>query len=351
MSERSAQTMDIKNVSKRYGTFTALDDVSLSVRAGELVSILGPSGSGKSTLLMAVAGFIRPDAGRIVFAGDDIIRYPASRRGFGVVFQNYALFPHMDVLANVMFPLVVRKVSTAEARARAAAALDTVKLGGFGGRRIGELSGGQRQRVALARAIVFEPRVLLMDEPLSALDKTLREEMQIEIRELHDKLAITTLYVTHDQREAMTIADRIAVMDKGKLIQLDEPEALYRRPVNEFVARFIGEAVILSLGDTGNGIVGDVGPHPLKGALLIRSEDLCLARSGEASDWLTIQGLLHGIVFQGDSWLLQVTLPNGQPILARAQKPFMEEVRALSPGDSVSLHVRRDLTHVIQERP
>lgn len=345
MSLRSAQPMEISAVSKSYGSFQALDHVSLSVRAGELISILGPSGSGKSTLLMTVAGFIRPDAGSIHFAGEDIVRHPANKRGFGVVFQSYALFPHMDVLGNVMFPLNVRGMAAADAAARARSALETVKLAGFESRRIGELSGGQRQRVALARAIVFEPRVLLMDEPLSALDKTLREEMQIEIRELHTKLAITTLYVTHDQREAMTIADRVAVMDRGRLIQLDDPETLYRKPRSEFVARFIGEAVILRLDDPGSGINGAVAVKATESKVMIRSEDLCLATEGEESDWLSVGGTLTGIVFQGDSWLLQVELPNGQPIMARAQKPFMNEVRSLEPGGAVTLHVRRDLVH------
>jgi putative spermidine/putrescine transport system ATP-binding protein len=184
-----------------------------------------------------------------------------------------------------------------------------------------------------------------MDEPLSALDKTLREEMQIEIRELHTKLAITTLYVTHDQREAMTIADRVAVMDRGRLIQLDDPETLYRKPRSEFVARFIGEAVILRLDDPGSGINGAVAVKATESKVMIRSEDLCLATEGEESDWLSVGGTLTGIVFQGDSWLLQVELPNGQPIMARAQKPFMNEVRSLEPGGAVTLHVRRDLVH------
>ncbi|MCZ8548500.1 ABC transporter ATP-binding protein [Mesorhizobium qingshengii] len=348
MSSRSAESVRIEAVSKMYGDFRALDDVSLTVEAGEFVAILGPSGSGKSTLLMAVAGFIRPDRGRIFFGDSDIVRLPANQRGFGVVFQSYALFPHMDVMANVTFPLQVRGVPQDAARRRALAALDVVKLGGYGSRRIGELSGGQRQRVALARAIVFEPKVLLMDEPLSALDKILREEMQIEIRELHNKLQITTLYVTHDQREALTIADRVAVMDKGKIVQLDNPETIYRRPVNEFVARFIGEATILPLAEARAVVSGDLGAvAPSAYALMVRSEDFCLARSGDENGWLAVGGLLRGVVFQGDSWLLQVDLADGQAITARAQKHFSAEVGALEVGQTIDLHVQRDRVHFL----
>lgn len=339
MLKRTAAPLDIQSLSKTYGDFRALDDVSLSVEAGEFIAILGPSGSGKSTLLMAVAGFVRPDAGRILFDGSDIVREPANRRGFGVVFQNYALFPHMDVLANVAFPLRVRGVGHREMRDRAEAALETVKLGGFGARGIGELSGGQRQRVALARAIVFEPKVLLMDEPLSALDKTLREEMQIEIRELHNKLQITTLYVTHDQREALTIADRIAVMDKGRIVQLDTPEALYRYPVDEFVARFVGEATILDAVRLSGG--------EGRGKIVIRSEDFCLRPDGDAGAWATIEGTLRGIVFQGDSWLLQVELSDGTLIGARAQKHFASDVSALVIGQALPLHVPRGRLHFL----
>ncbi|MEP9389207.1 ABC transporter ATP-binding protein [Mesorhizobium sp. KR9-304] len=339
MLKRTAAPLDVRSVTKTYGDFRALDDVTLSIEAGEFIAILGPSGSGKSTLLMAVAGFIRPDAGRILFDGSDIVRAPANRRGFGVVFQNYALFPHMDVLANVGFPLRVRGVAKREISGRAEAALETVKLSGYGSRGISELSGGQRQRVALARAIVFEPKVLLMDEPLSALDKTLREEMQIEIRELHNKLQITTLYVTHDQREALTIADRIAVMDKGRIVQLDTPEVLYRHPADEFVAKFIGEATILD----SDRLAG----AGAKGKVVIRSEDFCLRPDGDADGWATLEGTLRGIVFQGDSWLLQVELADGTLIGARAQQHFAPDVSALLIGQPLPLHVPRTRLHVL----
>jgi putative spermidine/putrescine transport system ATP-binding protein len=344
---RRAGGIEIQSLSKHYGEFHAIDDVSLSVGAGEFVALLGPSGSGKTTLLMAIAGFVRPDRGRILLSGHDIVTTPANRRGFGVVFQSYALFPHMTVMANVMFPLKVRGMSDQEARLKALRALDVVKLGALGARAIDDLSGGQRQRVALARAIVFEPQVLLMDEPLSSLDKLLREEMQVEIRDLQRSLGITTLYVTHDQREALTMADRIAVMERGKLVQLSSPSELYRRPVNEFVARFIGEAAIIPVTELGTQLLDNLQKPPASArALMIRSEDLCLARDDQGR-WITLSGRLLGVVFQGDSWLLQVELPHGQVIVARAQKRFSSEVGALEIGRGIDLHVSREQTHYI----
>ncbi|PZU83904.1 MAG: ABC transporter ATP-binding protein [Shinella sp.] len=341
---RPACSIHIEALSKSYGLLHALDNVDLFIASGEFVAMLGPSGSGKSTLLMAVAGFMRPDGGRILLDGEDVVRLPANQRDFGVVFQNYALFPHMTVFENVAFPLRLRKVEPGERRARVEAALDVVKLGGVADRHIAELSGGQRQRVALARAIVFEPKVLLMDEPLSALDKTLREEMQIEIRELHDKLKITTLYVTHDQREALTIADRVAVMDRGRIVQIDTPQAIYRRPGTEFVARFIGEAAIIPAGGVKNLAPMVSGGRKLA---MIRSEDFHLAPAGSDADWCQLSGRLHNAVFQGDSWLLRVQLPDGQMIDARARRQEMEDGEGLRVGAPITLHARRDEIHLL----
>ncbi|MDG2058301.1 MAG: ABC transporter ATP-binding protein, partial [Tateyamaria sp.] len=196
--------IDIANLSKAYGSVKALDDVSLNIAAGEFLTLLGPSGSGKTTLLMALAGFVRPDGGSIRFGDQEMIATPPHKRGLGMVFQSYALFPFMTVAENVAYPLKVRGVSKSDQKTRAERALDTVQLSGYGDRRITQLSGGQRQRVALARAMVFEPQIILMDEPLSALDKKLREDMQIELKALHQKLDATVVYVTHDQREALT---------------------------------------------------------------------------------------------------------------------------------------------------
>ena len=192
--------ISLTDLSKHYGSVKALDKVSLDIAAGEFLTLLGPSGSGKTTLLMALAGFVRPDSGSIIFGENEMITTPPHKRGLGMVFQSYALFPFMTAAENVEFPLKIRGISKAEQRIRAERALETVQLQGFGDRRINQLSGGQRQRVALARAMVFEPRIILMDEPLSALDKKLREHMQIELKALHDKLDATIVYVTHDQR-------------------------------------------------------------------------------------------------------------------------------------------------------
>ena len=217
----------IRRVGKSYGAFHALREVDLDVSGGEFLTLLGPSGSGKTTLLMIIAGFTRADAGSLRFGETEVIFDPPNRRNVGVVFQNYALFPHMDVFNNVAYPLALRKVPKDELRVRVERILRLVQLDGLGQRRVHELSGGQRQRVALARAVVFEPRILLMDEPLSALDKNLRETMQIEIRRLHDRLGVTTIYVTHDQREALTMSDRIAVMNGGRIVQVGSPREVY----------------------------------------------------------------------------------------------------------------------------
>ena len=215
----------IRGLSKHYGRTTALHEVDLDVDSGEFITLLGPSGSGKTTLLMILAGFVRPNGGSVMVGGEEIIVMPPHKRNVGMVFQNYALFPHMNVFENIAFPLRQRRVERKETAERVQKVLELVHLAGYGERRTDQLSGGQRQRVALARAIVFEPRILLMDEPLSALDKKLREQMQIEIRHLHQRLGMTTVYVTHDQREAITMSDRIAVMNQGRIVQLDTPKA------------------------------------------------------------------------------------------------------------------------------
>ena len=226
---------------KRYGDVAAVDGVTFGVRTGEFLALLGPSGSGKTTVLMNIAGFDFPDSGRIEIGGQDVTWTPSHKRNLGMVFQRYTLFPHMSVLDNIAFPLRMRKIGRAEREERARAALRTVRLDGYGERKPAQLSGGQQQRVAMARAVVYNPEVLLMDEPLSALDKNLREEMQIEIKHLQRELGVTVIFVTHDQTEALTMADRIAVLDLGKLQQLDTPKALYEQPTSAFVAGFIGE--------------------------------------------------------------------------------------------------------------
>jgi putative spermidine/putrescine transport system ATP-binding protein len=291
MPQSDALPISISGVTKRYGDIYALNNVDLEVKSGEFLTLLGPSGSGKTTLLMALAGFTRPDQGSIKFADEEIILLPPHKRDVGMVFQNYALFPHMSVAGNVGFPLKLRKVEQAEIASRVEEALETVQLGGYGERGINQLSGGQKQRVALARAIVFGPRILLMDEPLSALDKKLREHMQIELRHLHEKLGMTTVYVTHDQREALTMSDRIAVINHGRLMQLDEPRQIYERPASKFVADFIGESTFLPVERTGKKVslagktlkVSHLPEGDGELLLLVRPERLTLVGKGASS--------------------------------------------------------------------
>ena len=233
--------ISVRGLEKRFGNLAAVDDVSLEIERGEFLALLGPSGSGKSTILMSLAGFERPTKGAILIDGVDCTPLAPHKRNIGMVFQHYTLFPHMSVRENVAFPLKMRGVAKADRNRRAEAALKTVRLEGFGDRVPKQLSGGQQQRVALARAIVYNPRVLLMDEPLSALDKNLREEMQLEIKRLHSDLGVTVVFVTHDQGEALTMADRVAILKAGKLQQISPARELYERPANLFAAGFIGE--------------------------------------------------------------------------------------------------------------
>jgi spermidine/putrescine ABC transporter ATP-binding subunit len=237
--------IELRGLTKRYGDETVVNDIATSVAPGEFFSLLGPSGSGKTTTLMMVAGFVHPDAGAILLDGTDIASVPPQKRGFGMVFQNYAIFPHLNVFENIAFPLRARRWSKAAVDERVTWALDMVQLGRFADRYARQLSGGQQQRVALARAIVFHPSVVLMDEPLGALDKNLRFDMQVEIKEIQQRLGMTVLYVTHDQEEAMSMSDRIAILNRGRIDQVGPPGKVYERPANPFVARFLGEANLI----------------------------------------------------------------------------------------------------------
>jgi putative spermidine/putrescine transport system ATP-binding protein len=242
-------------VTRRYGTVAAADNVDLAVTQGEFVTILGPSGSGKTTLLQLIAGLNRPTAGRIFIGGRDVTEATAQERNIGLVFQSYALFPHMTVLENVLFPLGVRKITGATARSQALDALKLVRLDGLQDRRPLQLSGGQQQRVALARAVVFKPDILLLDEPLGALDRKLREELQVELKQLQRRLGVTTLLVTHDQEEALSLSDRIMVLNHGKTQQVAAPAEAYLRPANRFVAEFLGIANFVGLDGGRTGVV------------------------------------------------------------------------------------------------
>jgi putative spermidine/putrescine transport system ATP-binding protein len=354
---KTALPITIRGVTKTYGAVHALDGVDLDVKSGEFLTLLGPSGSGKTTLLMVLAGFTRPDSGSLKFGDDEVIRTPPHKRGVGMVFQNYALFPHMTVAENIAYPLKIRSLSGAEIGSRVEAALETVQLGGYGDRRIGQLSGGQKQRVALARAIVFEPRILLMDEPLSALDKKLRDRMQIELRHLHDKLGMTTVYVTHDQREALTMSDRIAVINHGRLMQLGTSMEIYDRPANRFVADFIGESAFLPASRRGDEIVSGNQPLALdevpQGSdrllLILRPERLQILNGAVDLDVNTFEAQVEDVVYQGDSYLLYARLEGGT-LLALRDVVRRDTLGALpKPGDPVTLGLHARDTVVIPD--
>ncbi len=246
-SSSVAASLDVERLVKEFGRTRVVDDLSFSLSGGELLTLLGPSGSGKTTTMRMIAGFEDPSSGDVRIAGESVLDREVHRRDIGVVFQQYALFPHMTVFGNVCYPLEMRRIPKPERARRVERAISMVRLGGFEGRYPRELSGGQQQRVALARAIVFQPRLLLMDEPMGALDKRLRELMQVEVRRLQRELGITTVSVTHDQVEALVMSDLIAVLDGGRLQQIGPPLEVYQKPANRFVADFLGESNLLEL--------------------------------------------------------------------------------------------------------
>ncbi len=246
-SKESTVGIEVQNLSKRYGSFQAVQDVSFEVVAGQLVALLGPSGSGKSTILRIIAGLESADTGSVVLTGEDATRLPVQERGVGFVFQHYALFRHMTVRDNIAFGLKVRKLPKAVIKARVSELLDLVQLAGYAGRYPSQLSGGQRQRVALARALAPRPKVLLLDEPFGALDAKVRDELRAWLRKLHDEVHVTSLFVTHDQREAFEVADQVVVLNEGRVQQVGPPQELYEHPTSPFVARFLGQVNILPL--------------------------------------------------------------------------------------------------------
>ncbi len=319
--------VSMRGISKSYGNLRVLSDVSLDVPRGSFLTMLGPSGSGKTTLLMVIAGFVRPERGNLFFNDKEIILDPPEKRDIGMVFQSYALFPHLDVYHNVAYPLRIRGVAKDEIKRRVDRALAMVQLQKLGERQIHQISGGQRQRVALARAMVFEPRVLLMDEPLSALDKTLREEMQLEIKRLHDEWGTTTICVTHDQREALTMSDSVAIMDGGKVIQLAAPQDIYNRPSNRFVASFVGEATFLPAEKRDGKLVYKgsfvetpadlVLPH--NPVLVLRPERLRLVGDGKGAGLNVFEGVVTTFTFQGDSAIMSVALSGDETVYMRGQ--------------------------------
>ena len=246
MTQSVSHALSIQGLSKHYGALAAVDGVDLEIPQGAFLTLLGPSGSGKTTILMSIAGFVDPSAGRILLDGQDITALPPDKRNFGMVFQGYALFPHMTVAENIWFPLRVRGISKSAARQKIANALDLVQMGHLAERTPAQLSGGQQQRVALARALVFEPDLLLLDEPLSALDKKLRADLQWELKSLHGRLGTTFIYVTHDQEEALSMSDEIVILRDGRIEQQGDPGSLYERPATRFVADFLGKSNFLA---------------------------------------------------------------------------------------------------------
>jgi putative spermidine/putrescine transport system ATP-binding protein len=357
MTRGASLPIFVRQLAKSYGPVCALDHIDLDIRSGEFLTLLGPSGSGKTTLLMVLAGFTRPDSGSLKFGDSEVIRLAPHKRDVGMVFQNYALFPHMDVAANIAFPLRLRGVAKQDIARRVEQALDMVQLAGYGARRIEQLSGGQRQRVALARAIVFEPRILLMDEPLSALDKQLREHMQIELRRLHDKLGMTTVYVTHDQREALTMSDRVAVINRGRIMQLDAPRRLYEQPANRFVAEFIGESTFLPVEArdgaffyAGQRLKLPAGPNPTGRRLLMLRPERLHILDGTGTDALNVlHGTVQDVVYQGDSFLLQAQLADGSRVGVRGISTRGAMAAIPQSGAAVMLGLDPDDTVLLAE--
>jgi sulfate transport system ATP-binding protein len=314
-------SIQVQGASKQFGDFTALDNVSLDVPDGSLTALLGPSGGGKSTLLRVIAGLEEPDAGRVLISGEDATTKPARKRGVGFVFQHYAAFKHMTVRDNVAFGLKIRKRPKDEIQAKVDELLELVHLEGFAARYPAQLSGGQRQRMALARALAVEPRVLLLDEPFGALDATVRKELRAWLRRLHEEVHVTTIFVTHDQEEAMEVAEQIVVLNHGKIEQVGAPRDLYETPANEFVMSFVGP--VNRLGDG-----------------LVRPHDLVLSRDDSAGG---IEAMVARVVHLGFEVRVELTLSDSSPLTAQITREEADELE-LAPGDIV--YVRSEAPRV-----
>jgi putative spermidine/putrescine transport system ATP-binding protein/spermidine/putrescine transport system ATP-binding protein len=346
--------VEVVAVGKGYGGQRVLDAVSGQFEEGRLTSLLGPSGSGKTTLLRIIGGFIAPDEGRVKIADGDVTDVPVWRRNIGMVFQSYALFPHMSVTENVVFGLNRRGIRGAAAKREVARVLDMVRLTGLETRRPKQLSGGQQQRVALARAIVTKPRVLLLDEPLSALDRRLRQEMQIELRRIQRESGLTTVFVTHDQEEALTLSDRIAILDRGRIVQEGAPAVIYERPRTRFAASFLGDANFLSGSLRGGSI--EVGGHTIasaaparpdgtKATFAVRPEKMTLLPQGaRAAAANQLEATVQEIIYAGAVSTFLLAGPEGSALKVFAQnreatrpEPGARVVVAWSPADTILL--------------
>jgi spermidine/putrescine transport system ATP-binding protein len=374
MSSNGAATLDpgrhgeiqVEGVTKRFGDVTAVDDISLTIPGGEFFSMLGPSGCGKTTTLRMIAGFETPDAGRILLQGGEVTHVPPAKRNVNMVFQAYGLFPHMTVVQNIAFGPKIKKLSRAEIAERLAEILRVVRLEGYEDRRPGQLSGGQQQRVALGRALINRPAALLLDEPLGALDLKLRKEMQLELKDLQQRTGTTFVYVTHDQEEAMTMSDRIAVMNGGVVEQLATPRELYQRPVSAFVAGFIGTSNLIDLRidrREGDLLMMDLGQdqrilavHSDGGVsvsehttVTVRPEWIKLA-SGEVDGRASrVGGTVIDIVYLGSVTQLIVLLPTGEKLTVHR---LNDEVGADDPrpGQQVTLHWAAEHSYVVASR-
>lgn len=335
----------IENLSKKYNEVTAVSDVNLEINNGEFVTILGPSGSGKTTLLTLIAGFEAPTSGTILIDNQNVVGLPPNKRNIGLLFQSYALFPHMNVYKNVAFPLMVRRYPKHKIQRMVSEALQKVQLQGYENRGIHEISGGQQQRVALARAFVFNPNILLLDEPMSALDKKLRQQVQIEIRQLQRNLGITTISVTHDQEEALTMSDRILIINNGVVEQFGSPEDLYQRPKNTFVASFLGSANLLKgkakmlesgrlLVELEEGVsvkcINSHVPDNPNGHVMVRPSHVTLRSAQVAGGDGDMRACVISSIYLGASFRYQLKTEKGNEIIVTSQYKFQE-------GENVSI--------------
>jgi putative spermidine/putrescine transport system ATP-binding protein len=337
VATRRAPAVRLEGVVKRFADVTAVDGVTLEIASGEFFSLLGPSGSGKTTCLRMIAGFEQPTGGRILLDGEDVSGLPPYARDVNTVFQDYALFPHMTVAENVGYGLMVRRTGNPERSRRVGEALEMVRLGGFGDRKPSQLSGGQRQRVALARSLVLRPKVLLLDEPLGALDLKLRQEMQIELKEIQEEVGLTFIYVTHDQEEALTMSDRLAVFNRGRVEQIGSPAEVYERPATAFVAGFIGVSNVLS-GEAARELTGS------PASFTVRPEKIAIVGPEALEDETrcTATGHVREVVYLGAVTRYIVELDVGGELVVMQQNLATSSMEALQVrGSAVRLQWHR----------